>query len=183
MGRNIHLLWGQQTLALSPPTPYCSSPGFPIFMKRATPISSTQPGRGERCRLHCSLPSPNAPLLSPGPGSPPSWASPFYPPLSFQSPHLTSPDMGSLYMATGEACLKHSVSGTLSLTNLLWLPLPTKSSSHSSVLWDLAPLLPQGLRHFAWTSVSLFARWGSLPKRPLFSLSNSEMSSSQLHPP
>lgn len=71
-------------------------------------------------------------------------------PSSF--PHLTSPDLGSFYMATGEACLKHSVSGTLSLTNLLWLPLPTKSSSHSSVLRDLAPPLPQGLRHFAWTS-------------------------------
>lgn len=86
-------------------------------MKRATPISSTQPGRGERHWLHCCSPPPSV-----------SWDSvllgffTLYLPPAFPPPNLTSPAPCSLYRAAGEASLKHSASGMLSLINFLWLP-------------------------------------------------------------
>lgn len=46
---------------------------------------------------------------------------PLYLPPAFPPPNLTSPAPSSLYRAAGEASLKHSASGMLSLINLLWL--------------------------------------------------------------
>ena len=134
------------------------------------------------------LQQPTAPSLCPPPlfgllgSSPPSPPPPFRSPTSNLS--CSRQPLRGNWRSLPEAqriwhALPHSPSAA---------PLPTKSSSHSSVLRELAalprpPPRPGSSDTLPGLQPSCFARWGSLPKRPLFSLSSSQVSSPWLPPP